>query len=145
MNLCSDICPWIIRSSNLTVFLKLCSQKTVRFNRLGTDNVHSQTNILGYFCVKWRLLFTYFLRQMEPGFCLCAHSSTLGLKRSHTSTVKMVALLLNAEESEDIRAAIMTAIIRPTIPTGRTFRTSLESKNNDCHAKAGLLQLQILR
>ena len=73
-----------------------------------------------------------FLRQMEPGYCLCARASTIGLKRSHTSTVKMVALLLNAEESEDIRAAIMTAIIRPTIPIGRTFRTSLESKNNDC-------------
>ena len=59
------------------------------------------------------------------------HASTLGLKRSQTSTVKMVALLLNAEESEDIRAAIMTAIIRPTIPIGRMFRTSLESKNNN--------------
>ena len=57
--------------------------------------------------------------------------STKGLKRSQTSTVKIVALLLNAEESDDIRAAIMTAIIRPTNPTGRTFRTSLESKTND--------------
>ena len=57
--------------------------------------------------------------------------STIGLKRSQTSTVKMVALLLNAEESDDIRAAIMTAIIRPTIPTGRTFRTSLRSKKDD--------------
>ena len=57
--------------------------------------------------------------------------STSVLKRSQTSTVKMVALLLNAEESDDMRAAIMTAIIRPTSPTGRTFRTSLESKTKD--------------
>ena len=47
------------------------------------------------------------------------------LKRSHTSTVKIVALLLNADERDDIRAAIMTAIIKPTNPIGSTFRTSL--------------------
>ena len=50
---------------------------------------------------------------------------TCGLKRSQTSTVKMVELLLNAEESEDIRAAIITAIIKPTNPTGSTLRTNL--------------------
>ena len=51
---------------------------------------------------------------------------TMGLKRNHTSTVKMVALLLNADERDDIRAAIITAIIKPTNPIGSTFRTSLQ-------------------
>jgi hypothetical protein len=37
----------------------------------------------------------------------------------------MVALLLKAEDKDDIRAAIMTAIIRPTRPDGNTFSTSL--------------------
>ena len=46
--------------------------------------------------------------------------------RNQTSTVKIVALLLNADESDDIRAAIITAIITPTNPTGSTFNTSLE-------------------
>ena len=40
----------------------------------------------------------------------------------------MVALLLKAEEREDISAAIITAIIRPTNPVGRTLRTSLLRK-----------------
>ena len=53
---------------------------------------------------------------------------TFGLTLSHTSTVKMVALLLKADESDDIKAAIITAIINPTRPTGRIFRTSLENK-----------------
>ena len=39
----------IISSSKLTVFLELRSRKTVRFSE--------QTNILEYFCAKWRLLF----------------------------------------------------------------------------------------
>lgn len=50
---------------------------------------------------------------------------TCGLIRSQTSTVKIVALLLNAEDREDITAAIITAIMRPTIPVGRMFNTSL--------------------
>jgi hypothetical protein len=41
----------------------------------------------------------------------------------------MVALLLKAEHKDDIRAAIMTAIIRPTRPDGNTFRTSLSKKD----------------
>jgi hypothetical protein len=40
----------------------------------------------------------------------------------------MVALLLKAEDKDDIRAAIMTAIIRPTRPVGNTFSTSLVMK-----------------
>lgn len=51
---------------------------------------------------------------------------TRGLKRSHTSTVKMVPLLLNTEERDDIRAAIITAIINPTNPIGNTLRTNLK-------------------
>ena len=61
---------------------------------------------------------------------------TFGRKRSHTSTVKMVALLLKAEDNEDIKAAIMTAIIRPTTPMGRTLSTSLQqqkSGSNSCN------------
>ena len=50
---------------------------------------------------------------------------TFGLKRSHTSTVNIVALLLNADESEDINAAIMTAIMTPTRPMGSTLSTNL--------------------
>ena len=49
--------------------------------------------------------------------------------RNHTSTVKIVALLLNADESDDIRAAIITAIIVPTSPTGSKFNTSLQKIN----------------
>ena len=56
---------------------------------------------------------------------------TFGLKRSHTSTVKIVALLLKADESDDIKAAIITAIITPTNPMGRTFRTNLQQNNNN--------------
>ena len=59
---------------------------------------------------------------------------TFGLNLSHTSTVKTVALLLNADERDDIKAAIITAIIKPTKPVGRTFRTSLP------HAKDGKSQ-----
>lgn len=47
---------------------------------------------------------------------------------SQTSTVKMVALLLKAEDKDDMRAAIMTAIIKPTRPVGNTFSTSLQNK-----------------
>ena len=53
---------------------------------------------------------------------------TWGLSRSHTSTVKIVALLLNAEDSDDMTAANMTAIIKPTIPVGRMFKTSLQTQ-----------------
>jgi len=41
----------------------------------------------------------------------------------------MVALLLNAEDREDMTAAIITAIIKPTNPVGRMFRTSLQKQN----------------
>jgi len=51
---------------------------------------------------------------------------TCGLSRSQTSTVNMVALLLNAEDKDDMTAAIITAIIRPTMPVGRMFNTSLQ-------------------
>ena len=60
---------------------------------------------------------------------------TWGLKRSHTSTVKMVELLLKAEEREDMRAAIMTAIIKPTNPTGSTFRTNLKKSKETYKVK----------
>ena len=56
------------------------------------------------------------------------YALTFGLNLSHTSTVKIVALLLNADERDDIKVAIITAIIKPTKPTGRTFKTSLEQK-----------------
>lgn len=68
---------------------------------------------------------------------------TRGLKRSHTSTVKMVPLLLNTEEREDIRAAIITAIINPTNPIGNTLRTNLkkyqtsETKKQHAYMKQG--------
>lgn len=54
--------------------------------------------------------------------------------RNHTSTVKMVPLLLNTDEREDIRAAIITAIIKPTNPVGSTLRTSLEINFNSYHS-----------
>lgn len=38
----------------------------------------------------------------------------------------MVALLLNAEDKDDMTAAIITAIIKPTMPVGRMFNTSLQ-------------------
>jgi len=50
---------------------------------------------------------------------------TCGLNKIQTSTVKIVALLLKADDNDDIRAAIMTAIIKPTKPTGSIFNTSL--------------------
>lgn len=53
---------------------------------------------------------------------------TFGLNIIHTSTVKIVALLLKADDKDDMRAAIMTAIIKPTRPVGRTFKTSLKKK-----------------
>ena len=56
--------------------------------------------------------------------------TTCGLSLSHTSTVKMVALLLNAEERDDMTAAIITANISPTIPVGRMFNTNLPGKNH---------------
>ena len=59
-------------------------------------------------------------------FWILQKKPTLGLMRNQTSTVKIVALLLNADESDDIRAAIITAIITPTSPTGSTFNTNLE-------------------
>ena len=42
----------------------------------------------------------------------------------------MVALLLNAEERDDMTAAIITANISPTIPVGRMFNTNLPGKNH---------------
>lgn len=54
----------------------------------------------------------------------------MGLNISHTSTVKIVALLLKADDRDDMRAAIITAIINPTRPVGRTFNTSLKKKCN---------------
>ena len=42
----------------------------------------------------------------------------------------MVALLLNAEERDDMTAAIITANISPTIPVGRMFNTNLPDKNH---------------
>ena len=42
----------------------------------------------------------------------------------------MVALLLNAEERDDMTAAIITANISPTIPVGRMFNTNLLGKNH---------------
>jgi len=38
----------------------------------------------------------------------------------------MVDELLNAEESDDMRAAIITANINPTRPDGKIFNTSLK-------------------
>ena len=46
------------------------------------------------------------------------------------STVKIVLELLNAEERDDMRAAIITANIKPTAPDGRMFRTSLKKGEN---------------
>ena len=39
----------------------------------------------------------------------------------------MVALLLKAEDNDDMSAAIMTANISPTRPVGSTFNTNLTS------------------
>ena len=83
------------------------------------------------YCSIWRKILTGFSSQMESTLVARMVESlksthTWGLKRSHTSTVKMVELLLKAEEREDIRAAIITAIIKPTNPTGSTFRTNLK-------------------
>lgn len=47
------------------------------------------------------------------------------LMRSQMSMVKSVLLLLNIEVREDIRAAIITAIIRPRIPAVK--------KNKKCY------------
>jgi len=58
---------------------------------------------------------------------MCDETVTCGRNRTQTSTVKMVALLLNADDNDDINAAIITAIIKPTRPTGRMFSTSLKT------------------
>lgn len=46
-------------------------------------------------------------------------SDACRLMRSQMSIVKRVLLLLNIEVREDMRAAIITAIIRPRIPAGK--------------------------
>lgn len=46
-------------------------------------------------------------------------SDACRLMRSQMSIVKRVLLLLNIEVRDDMRAAIITAIIRPRIPAGK--------------------------
>lgn len=52
-------------------------------------------------------------------------SEARGRIRCHMSMVNRVLLLLNIEVREDMSAAIITAIIRPLIPT-----TQLQGKKN---------------
>lgn len=49
---------------------------------------------------------------------MSSHSDALDLKLLHKSMVKSVLALLKMEVSEDMRAAIITAIIRPRNPGG---------------------------
>ena len=55
----------------------------------------------------------------------CSRSDALGLNSFQISIVKMVLELLNADDNDDMRAAIITASIRPTAPVGRMFSTNL--------------------
>lgn len=52
---------------------------------------------------------------------ISSHSDARDLKVFHRSMVKMVLELLKMEVREDMRAAIITAIIKPRSP-GRTQR-----------------------
>ena len=61
----------------------------------------------------------------------CSLSVAFGLNSLQMSMVKMVLELLKAEDSEDMRAAIMTASISPTSPVGRISNTSLCDKINE--------------
>ena len=58
----------------------------------------------------------------------CSLCDARGLKTFQISTVKMVLELLKADESEDMRAAIITANIKPTAPVGRMSKTNLKKK-----------------
>ena len=51
---------------------------------------------------------------------------TLGLILCHISIVNIVLALLYTEDSDDITAANITAIIIPTIPVGNRLNTNLE-------------------
>ena len=51
---------------------------------------------------------------------------TLGRILSHISIVNIVLALLYTEDSDDITAANITAIIIPTIPVGNRLNTNLE-------------------
>ena len=58
----------------------------------------------------------------------CSFCDARGLKIFQMSTVKMVLELLKADESDDIRAAIITASIKPTAPEGKISKTNLAKK-----------------
>ena len=53
---------------------------------------------------------------------MSSHSEALGRRCLHRSKVKMVLELLKMEVREDMRAAIITAIIRPRRPNTHTQR-----------------------
>lgn len=56
---------------------------------------------------------------------ISSHSEALVLKLFHRSMVKMVLALLKTEVSEDMRAAIITAIINPLSPNRENTHTEL--------------------
>ena len=53
---------------------------------------------------------------------------TLGRILCHISMVNIVLALLYTEDSDDITAASITAIIIPTIPVGNRLNTNLKYK-----------------
>lgn len=55
---------------------------------------------------------------------MSSHSEARDLKVFHRSMVKMVLALLKMEVSEDMRAAIITAIIKPRSPGRKDARSS---------------------
>lgn len=67
----------------------------------------NQDHILGYVCLD---VVTYLPTIMS------SHSDARDLKLFHRSMVKMVLALLKMEVREDMRAAIITAIIKPRSP-----------------------------
>lgn len=73
---------------------------------------------------------------------ISSHSDALDLKVFHTSMVKIVLELLKMEVKEDMRAAIITAIIKPRSP-GRenqqrmTLERSMHARTVYVEQKAG--------